>query len=306
VNETKTHFYSDGLRLEASIYRPDNLQGDGPHPTVIANSGYQGFNEFYPKMFAKSLTELGYICIGFDYRGMADSEGEKGRVLIEEQVSDIRHAIAFARAQADVDNDRLALIGWGMGAANVVLAAERSKQVAATVALNGFYDGVRWLQSIHTYDEWTRIVEEIEADREQRATKGESKLADTFEHYPLDPATKDYVGAELESVYGFGHPTRLQFTESIMDLKVERAAQYLASTPLFIGHGSRNTLHPFNEAESLFTAASSPKTLYTIDGRHNDFMYSEHPEFVLLCDRLKEFFDDAFTTSASPAREVSA
>lgn len=301
MKETKTHFYSDGLRLEASVYRPEHLQGEGPHPTVIVNSGYQGFNEFYPRMFAKALTRLGYICVGFDYRGMANSEGEKGRVLIEEQVADIRSAISFARVQADIDNDRLALIGWGMGAANVVLAAEKSKQVAATVALNGFYDGVRWLQSIHTYDEWTRIVDEIETDRQNRSIEGQSKLADTFEHYPLDPATKDYVGAELESVYGFGHPTRLQFTESIMDLKVERIAPYLDGIALFVGHGVNNTLHPIAEAESLYAAAKSPKTYYKIPGRHNDFMYGDHPVFIELVTQVDKFLVDVFAKSANPS-----
>lgn len=304
--EKNTTFFSEGSRLQATIYYPEDLPSEGPHPVLIVNSGYQGFNEFYPKMFAGQMTRRGYICLGFDYRGMADSEGEKGTVLLEQQVEDIRNAVTFMQSQEDVDDRRIGLVGWGMGAANVVLAAQKGQNVAGVAALNGFYDGERWLKSIHTYDEWTKIIDEVQEDRRRRVLEGESKLADTFEHYPLDPATKDYVGKELEQVYGFGHPTRLQFTESIMDLKVERAAQYLTSTPLFIGHGSRNTLHPFNEAESLFTAASSPKTLYTIDGRHNDFMYSEHPEFVLLCDRLKEFFDNAFTTSASPAREVSA
>lgn len=305
MNETKTHFFSDGLRLEASIYRPDELDDRGPHPTVIVNSGYQGFNEFYPKMFAEALTARGYVCIGFDYRGFADSEGEKGRVIIEEQIADIRHAIAFARAQDDIDNTRIGLIGWGMGAANVVLAAERSRQVAAVVALNGFYDGVRWLKSIHTYDEWTRIVETIGIDREQRSLTGESRLADTFEHYPLDPATKDYVGAELESIYGFGHPTRLQFTESIMDLKVERAVPFLG-VPLFIGHGVDNTLHPVVEAEALYAAATSPKSLYTIAGRHNDFMYGDHPVFLALVDRIDDFLGVAFEASASPDSMRSA
>ena len=300
MNETKTHFFSDGLRLKASIYRPENSEGEGPHPTVIVTSGYQGFNEFYPKLFAKSLTQVGYICVGFDYRGMADSEGEKGRVLIEEQVADVRHAIAFGRAQTDTDNSRLALIGWGMGAANVVVAAERSREVAAAVALNGFYDGVRWLQSIHTYDEWTKIVADVAADREQRALTGESKLADTFEHYPLDPATKSYVGAELESVHGFGHPTRLQFTESIMDLKVERVVPHLDGIPLFIGHGVDNTLHPIGEADSLYAAAKSPKTYYKIAGRHNDFMYGDHPVFVELIAQIDRFLRVAFEKSANP------
>jgi fermentation-respiration switch protein FrsA (DUF1100 family) len=304
--EKETTFFSEGCRLQATLYYPGELPSDGPHPALIVNSGYQGFNEFYPKMFAKVMTQRGYICLGFDYRGMADSEGEKGTVLIEQQVEDIRNAVTFMQAQGDVDNDRIGLIGWGMGAANVVLAAEKGHNVAGVASLNGFYDGERWLKSIHTYDEWTRILEEIAEDRTRRVLEGESRLADTFLHYPLDPATKDYVGKELEQVYGFGHPTRVQFTESIIDLKVERAAHHLGAIPLFIAHGLRNTLHPYDEALSLFAAASSPKTLYTIDGRHNDFMYVDHPEFLLLCDRLQEFFDEAFRKSSSPARIVSA
>lgn len=301
-----TAFYSEGSRLEATLYYPDDLAEGGRHPALVINSGYQGFNEFYPKMFASRMTERGFICLGFDYRGMADSQGEKGRVLIEEQAQDVRNAVTFIRVQEGIDPRRIGLVGWGMGAANVILAAERSEDVAGVASLNGFYDGERWLKSIHTYDEFQKIVAEVEEDRTNRVLSGESKLADTFVHYPLDPATGDYVEKELSQVYGFGHPTRLQFTESILDLKVQNVVANLAPTPLFLGHGERNSLHPYNEAAALYEAAASPKTLYTIEGRHNDFMFGDHPEFVLLCDRLREFFDDAFDVSAAPARAVSA
>jgi pimeloyl-ACP methyl ester carboxylesterase len=301
-----TTFFSDGLRLQATLYYPDEVSDGAPGPALIVNSGYQGFNEFYPRLFAREMTQRGYLCLGFDYRGMADSEGPKGRVLIEEQVEDIRNAVTFVQAQTDADDARIGLIGWGMGAANVVLAAEKGRNVGGVAALNGFYDGERWLKSIHTYDEWTRIVEEVAEDRARRVLEGESLLAETFHHYPLDPASAEYVGKELEHVYGFGDPTRLQFTESIMDLKVERAVSHLERIPLFIAHGKHNTLHPYDEALNLYAAASSPKTLYTVDGRHNDFMYGDHPEFILLCDRLDQFFGDAFLRSSSPPREVSA
>lgn len=304
--EKEATFYSEGNRLKATIYYPDDLPDGGPHPALVINSGYQGFNEFYPKMFAGRMTERGFVCLGFDYRGMADSEGEKGRVLIEEQAQDVRNAVTFIRSQEDIDPRRVGLVGWGMGAANVILAAEKGGDVAGVASLNGFYDGARWLKSIHTYDEFLKIVDEVEGDRVRRVVRGESKLADTFAHYPLDPATDDYVQKELAQVYGFGHPTRLQFTESILDLKLERVVANLSPTPLFIAHGERNTLHPYDEAVSLYASAASPKTLYTVPGRHNDFMYSDHPEFLLLCDRLKEFFDGAFSVSGDPARSVSA
>ncbi|MGP3942348.1 MULTISPECIES: alpha/beta hydrolase [Streptomyces] len=301
-----TAFYSEGSRLEATLYYPDDLAEGGQHPALVINSGYQGFNEFYPKMFASRMTERGFVCLGFDYRGMADSEGEKGRVLIEEQVQDVRNAVTFMRSHEDIDPRRVGLIGWGMGAANVILAAEKAGDIAGVASLNGFYDGERWLKSIHTYDEFQKIVAEVEEDRTNRVLHGESKLADTFVHYPLDPATGDYVQKELSQVYGFGHPTRLQFTESILDLKVQNVVANLAPTPLFLGHGEQNSLHPYDEAVSLYASAASPKTLYTIPGRHNDFMFGDHPEFVLLCDRLREFFDGAFDASASCARTVSA
>lgn len=304
--QKETVFYSEGSRLKATIYHPQGLSESGQHPALVINSGYQGFNEFYPKMFAERMTERGFICLGFDYRGMADSEGEKGRVLIEEQAQDVRNAVTFMRAQKEVDPLQIGLIGWGMGAANVILAAERGRNVAGVASLNGFYNGRRWLKSIHTYDEYLKIVDEVETDRDRRVLQGESKLADTFEHYPLDPATDDYVQKELAQIYGFGHPTRLQFTESILDLDVEKTVAYLSPVPLFIAHGTRNSLHPFDEAQALFHAAASPKTLYSIDGRHNDFMYVDHPEFVQLCDRLKEFFDEAFRMSSVPARSISA
>nr|WP_246321437.1 alpha/beta hydrolase [Nocardioides panzhihuensis] len=299
-------FHSEGSRLQGSIYYPDDYVEGAVYPALIVNSGYQGFNDFYPKMFATRLTERGYICLGFDYRGMADSEGEKGRVLIEEQVQDIRNALTFMRAQDEVDAARVGLVGWGMGAANVVLAAEKDPKVAGVAALNGFYNGQRWLKSIHTYDRFVRILEDVEEDRVRRVVHGEVKLADTFEHYPLDPATDDYVQNELSSVYGFGHPTSIQLTESVLDLDVDAVVSRTAPMPLFIGHGLRNSLHPYEEALALFEAASSPKTLYPIDGRHNDFMFADHPQVIALCDHLKEFFDDAMTAAAKPAEIISA
>jgi fermentation-respiration switch protein FrsA (DUF1100 family) len=306
VIEKEAAFYSEGSRLKATIYYPDHLPEGGRSAALVINSGYQGFNEFYPKLFAGPMTDRGLVCLGFDYRGMADSEGQKGRVLIEEQTQDVRNAVTFIRSQDDVDPARVGLVGWGMGAANVILAAEKGGGVAGVAALNGFYNGERWLKSVRAYDDLLGMVEQIARDRVQRVLKGESELADTFTHYPLDPANDDYVQKELASVHGFGHPTRLQFTESILDLKVEQVVADLAPTPLFIAHGTQNSLHPFAEAEALFDAARSPKTLYSVNGRHNDFMYSDHPEFLLLCERLYEFFTAAFAASVAPARSISA
>src|SRR4051794_18710699 len=202
--ERKIHFYSEGYKLDGTLYLPDDYQQGEKRPAIIPNSGYNGFNEFYPKLFARNLTAAGYVCLGFDYRSFAKSEGEEGRVILDEQVEDIQNAITFLSIQDEVDPERIGLLGWGMGASNVVRVAAKDKRVKALAALNGFYNGERWLRSTHTYVEWNEILKVVEEDRKQRVLTGKSKLAHPFIHYPLDQATANYVDKELAILTPFG------------------------------------------------------------------------------------------------------
>jgi fermentation-respiration switch protein FrsA (DUF1100 family) len=290
MKERQIHFYSEGCKLDGTIYLPDDYQPGQRRPAIIPNSGYQGFNEFYPRLFARNLTEAGYVCLGFDYRGFANSEGLKGRVILDEQVEDIQNAITYLQIQEEVDPSRIGLVGWGMGGSNVVRVAARDKRVKAVAALNGFFDGERWLKSIHSYVEWNNILKVMEEDRIRRVTTGSSLPVDPFIHYPLDPATNDYVAKELAPLSPFGKQTLLQFTESIATMNAEKVAVEISPTPLFVAHGKDNLLHPLDESISLYDAAKEPKQFYLIDGKHNDFMYHEHPVFQDLIGQLEQFF----------------
>ena len=290
MREVHIEFYSEGCKLDGTLYLPDDYRPGEKRPAIIPNSGYQGFNEFYPKLFSEYLTRAGFVCLGFDYRGFAKSEGVPGRVILDEQVQDIRNAITCLRTREEADPERIGLIGWGMGASNVVRVAAQDKRVKAVAALNGFYVGERWLKSVHTYVDWHRILQDIEEDRVRRVTTGQSRLADPFLHYPLDETTEQHVNVELAHIPAFGKQTAVQFTESIVEMNAEAEAAKIAPRPLFIGHGRNNFLHPREEAEALYAAAAEPKTLYWIEGKHNDFMYRDHPEMNRLMDHVIEFF----------------
>ncbi|KEF36310.1 Alpha/beta hydrolase family [Schinkia azotoformans MEV2011] len=299
MKERQISFYSEGYKLEGTVYLPDDYVEGEKRPAIIPNSGYNGFNEFYPRLFARNLTEAGFVCLGFDYRGFANSEGENGRVILDEQVEDIMNAITFLQVQPEVDSERIGLIGWGMGGSNVVRVAAKDKRVKAVAALNGFYDGERWLKSIHSYVEWMEIVKTVEQDRITRVTTGKSELADPFIHYPLDPATDDYVQKELAPLSPFGKQTQIQFTDSIMNMNAEKVAKEISPIPLFVGHGKDNLLHPLEESKGLYEAAQEPKQFYLIDGKHNDFMYHEHPVFQALTSELALFFNTNLNFSAN-------
>lgn len=284
-------FYSEGCKLNGTLYLPDDYRVGERRPAIIPNSGYQGLDEIYPRLFAQALTKVGYVCLGFDYRGFGKSEGEYGRVLIDEQVQDIRNAISFLELQDEVDPDRIGLIGWGMAGANAILAAEQDQRVKAVAGLNGFYNGERWLRSIYSYVDWINILAVVKEDRARRVTTGKSKMEETFTYYPLDPATNDYVKKNLvDGVDGYGTEVQLQFTESVIELDSDKVIANIAPRPVFIGHGKDNLLHPIDESKEVFAAASEPKTFYEIDGKHNDFMFQDHPIFDDMVDQLEAFF----------------
>lgn len=283
-------FYSEGKKLQGTLYYPDDYEPGKSYPALIPCSGYNGFNVFYPKLFAEYFTKYGFICLGFDYRGFADSEGEKGRVILDEQVEDIRNALSFLSAQEGVDASRIAILGWGMGASNVIRVAAKDKRVKAVAGLNGFYNGERWLSTIHDYVKWNQILDMIAEDRIRRATTGKSLEISTFEHYPLDPLTNHHVNVELSGIHGFGAPTNVQFTESIVELDADAVIGSISPRPVFIAHGKRNLLHPIKESLSVYAAAKEPKQFYEIDGAHNDFMYRNHPVFEALIEELVAFF----------------
>lgn len=290
MDEREVRFYSETYKLDGTLYLPGNLKPGEKRAAIIPVSGYQGFNEFYPKLFSRYLTQAGFVCLGFDYRGFAKSEGSPGRVLLHEQVEDIKNAITYLQIQDEVDPERIGLLGWGMGAFNVVQLASIDKRVKAVAALNGFYNGERWLKSIHSYVKWNDILKAVEEDRVRRVTTGKSKKADPFTHYPLDPETIAYVKKELAPMEPFGKDIDLQFTDSIIGMNAEQTVASIAPRPIFIGHGRLNLLHPPEEAKALYATARDSKQLYWIDGKHNDFMYHDHPVLNDLMDQVTDFF----------------
>lgn len=276
--ERPTTFFSDGLRLVGTIYEP-NGAAEGPRPTIVVCSGYLGLNAIYPRLFAGPLTEAGYVVFGFDYRGTGESDGVPGRILLHEEVRDVRNAVTHIRLQEGVDPARIALLGWGMGAGIVIEASALDERVAAVLALNGFYNGHRFLMHRHGAGQFHRMLQVVEDDRVLRVRTGQGRFSDPYEVYPLDEDTYAEVRLRLEPVPHFGPRTAVELAESLLAFDPEALVERIAPRPLFVGHGKHNLLHPVSEAESLLARAGEPKTAHWIDGKHNDFMHAEHPQF---------------------------
>ena len=299
MQEESTQFHSDALTLSGSFFWPDDAGTDEPRPLVIACSGFTGLCRIHPARFARYLTARGHACFGFDYRGFADSDGPRGRVILDEQVRDIRAATAFAAGDRRIDADRIILLGWGMGAGLVIDAARELPGVIGLVAANGFYHGAQVQQHHRGADGLAAFRDLLRRHRDAHARTGAVAEMDAFDLYPLDAQSRRYVDDVLRKTPGYqGENYTYDLGDSLLRWNVLASCAAL-DLPLLIAHGDRNALHPIEQAEALRDAWSGACELFWLQGAgHTEFMDDADPKFQALADRIERWVRELFSPTS--------
>jgi hypothetical protein len=283
MREHALGFYSDGLRLDASLYCPEEAEACPEAPLLVICSGFMGLKNIHPERFARQFTRQGYFCFGFDYRGFGRSEGPRGHVCIEEQVRDIANAVAYVRSLPVVEGRKAILIGWGMGAGMILEAAKLVPCVTGLVALNGFYDAERIQRQMRGAQNWTEFRAWLLRETTRASRTGEVTACDPFQIYPLDTVTQTYVDGVLRRNVDFGGAVTVTTALSLMLFAPEKRLSHLGEVPILVVHGDRNELHAPSEALSLYENYPGPKQIHWIPGAgHTEWMLDDHPAFQAL------------------------
>lgn len=105
-------------------------------PALVLLHGWGG-NAEHLLPLAEPLYRAGWSVLLVDARnhGLSDGDGFSSMVKFSE---DVEHALAWLKVRPEVDAARLALVGHSVGAAAVLLAASRRRDLAAVVSLAAF------------------------------------------------------------------------------------------------------------------------------------------------------------------------
>lgn len=189
---------------------------------------------------AALLARHGYGALLFDLRNHGASEGTV-TTLGYWEAEDVRGAVAYVRTRAEVDAQRIALMGHSMGGGTVLRAAARIESVRAVIAASAFT----------SLEE--NIVEGVEG------LTGLPAL-------PFAPL-----------VIWFGEREaglRLYQVRPIDDVA------HIAPRAVMLIHGQLDTLVPVRNAYRLYHAAREPKELYIIPhAGHVGLMQAEPREY---------------------------
>jgi hypothetical protein len=285
--ETQVKFISDGLNLCGVVQTPPNLKPNEHRPAFLVLHGFGGNKEGFGQIaIANQLIQWGYVTMRFDFRGCGDSEGEHGRILCLDQVSDTSNAVTYMVGRPDVDPKRIALVGSSFGAAVSVYTAGVDERVAAVISCGGWGDGERKFRGQHpTPEAWTRFTKMLEEGRRHREQTGKSLMVPRFDIVPIPEHLRNRMSKR--SIMEFPAET----AQSMYDFRADEMVGKIAPRPLLLLHSARDSVTPTEQSIELFKRAKQPTELHLLS-EVDHFTFSEEDPRVsrLVSDWLGRFF----------------
>jgi pimeloyl-ACP methyl ester carboxylesterase len=275
---TRASFHSGRLRIAAQLHA-SAAAGAARRPAIVLVQGMVGRKELFgfPRI-AERFNALGYLALTFDYRGVGESEGERGRLFPLELVEDVRSAVDFLARQPGVDSGRIALWGTSFGGAAVPHAAALDGRVCAAISVAGFGDGERWLMAGRSAEQRAQLERRIDADRRQRVLGGASQLVEPAELFAADPETAAARARVVAGPPGMDVRTgavTLESVERILEFRPSGVVQRIAPRPALFVAAERDVVTPVEGISEMYRHAREPKRLEILPGITHYEIYAE-------------------------------
>jgi fermentation-respiration switch protein FrsA (DUF1100 family) len=298
VDHTKVTFKTRyGLTLAGDLYLPKNAKGK---LAAIAVSGpFGAVKEQSSGLYAQNLAERGFITLAFDPSYTGESSGEPRNVASPDiNIEDFSAAVDFLGLQANVDRERIGILGicgWGGMALGAAAVDKRIKAVAAStmydmtrVMSKGYFDST-------TPEQRTKALEQLSQQRWVDAEKGspaygpvslelkggEPQFVVEYAAYYKDKK-RGFHSRAINSNASWTVTTPLSF----MNLPILTYVAEISPRPLLLVHGEK--AHSRYFSDTAYAAAAEPKELVIVPGATHTDLYDRLN--VIPFDKLASFF----------------
>lgn len=280
--EQKVSFKSKGLALAGTVRVPSGVGPRERRPAFLVLHGF-GSNMNSSNVLAPCamLGKLGYVTLRFDMPGCGESEGERGRLICLDQVAATSDALTFLAKHANVEPDRIAIIGSSFGAAVAVYTGGVDQRVAAVISSGGWGDGERKFRGQHvTPEAWAKFTAMLE-----RGKREPSLQVPRYDIVPIPEHLRGHLAPG--SVQMFAAET----AQSMYDFRADDVVGRVAPRPLLLLHSSVDSVTPTEQSIELFKRAGQPTDLHLF-AETDHFMFAETNTRVrtVIFDWLTRYF----------------
>lgn len=124
------------LRLSGFLYLPDNFDLSKDYPAVVVTGPMLSVKEQAQSVYAKRLTENGYVTLVFDGSYFGESEGmPRYQEIPDVKQSDIEGAVDYLENLVFVDNDRIGGLGICGSGSYMSVAGVKDERLKAITAI---------------------------------------------------------------------------------------------------------------------------------------------------------------------------
>ena len=300
VNHRKVTFVNRyGITLAADMYEPKNAKGKLPALAVCGAFG--AVKEQISGLYAQSMAERGFIAMAFDPSFTGESGGMPRNVASPDiNTEDFSAAVDFLSVQANVDPERIGIIGicgWGGMALNAAAIDTRIKATVTStmydmtrVTARGYFDSMdaegRMNARISLNAQRT---EDYRNGFYRRAGGVPDKLPDDApqfvrDYYNYYKTSLGYHKRSLNSNEGWNSTSALSF----MNMPILAYSDEIRSAVLVI-HGEKAHSRYFSE-DAFKKLKGNNKELMIIPGAvHTDLYYKTD---VIPFDKIQGFFTE--------------
>jgi fermentation-respiration switch protein FrsA (DUF1100 family) len=309
-------FDSAGIQIAGHLYTPDDNH-TGPRPAIVVGHPGSGVKEQAAGLYAKHLSEQGFITLAFDAAYQGESGGTpRGLEDPAHRIEDIKAAVSFLTTREEADPERIGALGICASGGYVLAATASDHRIKAAGTVSAvdiarqFRDGADGSQDPAVFGHM------LDAAAAARIAEARGEGPQSFQLFP-DTAEQARALGGQHAVEGFEYyisgPTRhprsaKSLTWSSIDhlafFDAFRFVSLIGRRPLLMIAG-REAVTAWMSIQA-FQNATGPKELHWVDGAsHNDLYYKD--QYVgPAATRLTGFFTKNLAAGRTPAGAASA
>ena len=290
MRNEEVSFYSEGVKVRGTLKLPDAAPA-GRMPGIVQGPGWMGLRgaKLYDR-YHTALTAAGYAVLVIDYRGFGDSEGERGLLMPQRQVEDLRNALTYLETRPEIDPDRLGAFGsGGSGGGNAVALAGTDPRVKVAVCPVGIADGEDWLRRMRREYEWIEFLAAVEEDRRQRVLTGKSRLVNPRDEIMVQTPERRETGAKKDVDSKLTDQAPLACADAVMACKPIEVVHRIAPRAVMFICVERDAVTPEDHSIRMYERAGAPKKLVI---QRNTMHYKAYTEYgPVVTPMIVEWYD---------------
>jgi fermentation-respiration switch protein FrsA (DUF1100 family) len=294
---SKVTFNNNGLKMAGNLYLPKDFNENQKYPVIITVHPGGGVKEQTSGLYAKKMSENGFVALAFDASHQGESEGLP-RFLENptERVEDIKSAVDYVITLKFVDAENIGIIGICAGGGYSVNAALTEKRIKAIAVASPVSTGNKkgW-DGKAPISEALNALEAVAKQRTAEANGGQPVFVNYVPEKPDASTHNDLIEAtEYYRTPRAQHPnsTNLMLMTSLDKMLAFEAfanIETFLNQPIQVIVGTKAGSRW--QGEEIYQKAKSKKELVLIDGATHMDLY-DIPKYVdQVAKNMTSFFN---------------